>query len=243
MRRAGFTPWMSLLFILPVYFDFRLLFFNAVRPQLFSFLFTALLFYVIEARSGSRKRKYILLFPLLVVWGNLHPAVLFGFLVLCIYSFSALIRNWGAKKGFEEPLCYLLASTGAFCNPNTWQVLRPLLMPFDSSKSTALYYSNHPDGMTILQLWDLGLFVFWGGAFAFFIGLIVVLSQRRNVGIEHLLVFVLVICLAVFKGRFLIFLTISTMVSSVPSTLCCFGVVPHLISATGVSLGFPYLIS
>jgi hypothetical protein len=85
------------------------------RNQLFSLILFPLLILLLEAETREPSRRIWLAVPLLLLWANLHGAVLVGFAVLAVYIVVARLRA----------LPVLVASTLALCaTPELWHTPR-----------------------------------------------------------------------------------------------------------------------
>jgi hypothetical protein len=85
------------------------------RNQLFSLILFSLLILLLEAETREPSRRIWLAVPLLLLWANLHGAVLVGFAVLAVYIVVARLRA----------LPVLIASTLALCaTPELWHTPR-----------------------------------------------------------------------------------------------------------------------
>ncbi len=119
-----------------------------IRPHLFSFLFFAVLLFLLETHSVKKQPdKKIYFVPLLFfVWVNMHGGVLFGLLLLAVYTLTSIKTDYKNNKPlFWVGVCSLLV---CFLNPNGIDVFtypmtiikggyvgtnREWLSPFDES--------------------------------------------------------------------------------------------------------------
>jgi len=84
-----------------------------VRPQIFSYLFFALLLFLLY-------RKHLLFIPpLFLLWCNLHSGFILGLLILFLWTMEAIWKGKEKKKWiFLFSLSFLLT----FINPNWWHL-------------------------------------------------------------------------------------------------------------------------
>lgn len=81
------------------------------RPEIFTYLFIALTIYLFtEYYFGRRKRLLYLFPPLILVWANMHPAYLMGFILCVAFFVDAVARavwrkelRWNAVKTWIVP--------------------------------------------------------------------------------------------------------------------------------------------
>jgi len=106
------------------------------RPQIVSFLFTAVFSYILYLYK-QRGRNYLFLIPLLIVlWVNIHGAFITGFILLGCYVIGEVLNNLLGHKD-DRVLNYgeiaslikasLIALVVLVINPNTYQMY---LYPF-----------------------------------------------------------------------------------------------------------------
>lgn len=103
-RRSGLHPIIALTIIgiLPLLF-FR---FDELRPQVFSFIFTLLVWQLVErllsdARRDKQIKRFALLLPaIMLLWANLHRGFIIGIGILMVYLFA----EWIARKKNRDPL-------------------------------------------------------------------------------------------------------------------------------------------
>ena len=89
----------------------------AVRPYMFSFLFTAITLWVLEDFRTRRKHRLWLLPVLMLVWVNSHPGFAVGFLLLAVYFAGEVIER--------------VASEWPLHKASVWEIfvhLRPLIV-------------------------------------------------------------------------------------------------------------------
>lgn len=73
--------------------------FVQLRPQLFSFLFTAALLALIARENYRRQAPLWLAVPICLLWANLHGAFFVGLGILGVYSSVVAIQELTAKRG------------------------------------------------------------------------------------------------------------------------------------------------
>jgi hypothetical protein len=107
----------------------------AVRPQMFTFLFTVVTIFLFERYKERRSKKYLVWLPLIMlVWANMHGGFIYGVVVMFIYliaEYMALfLKNRSIALPFEtssrEQIQYLviicIASLAlSMINPNTYK--------------------------------------------------------------------------------------------------------------------------
>jgi len=70
----------------------------APRPEMFSFIFLALMIFVLETYLETRHRYLFLLPVILLFWCNMHSLFILGLMVEAIFIFSQTVRNGKPDK-------------------------------------------------------------------------------------------------------------------------------------------------
>ncbi|HDO26110.1 MAG TPA: hypothetical protein ENG95_05675, partial [Nitrospirae bacterium] len=109
--------------------------FLAVRPQMFTFLFTAVTIFLIERYKEQKSKKYLAWLPLLMlVWANMHGGFIFGVVVIFIYLFTEYITLFLKNKSIKPPsepfskeqiqyfsIICIVSIALSLINPNTYE--------------------------------------------------------------------------------------------------------------------------
>lgn len=96
------------------------------RPVLFSFLFTAVVFLILEGYRTEKSRKIFLLPPLMLLWANMHGGFILGDIIIAVFLIGESINIFSKKSGYSKQqkiIFYgmsLLAIACSFINPNGW---------------------------------------------------------------------------------------------------------------------------
>ena len=111
-----------------VFFFFFSLTFDlwSARPQIFSYLFTSILLYIIFSFKKNRVlKKLFFLPPLLFVWANMHAGVILGIALLLLFFLSELIREWRfrTKELFYKGILIFSSVFITLLNPNGLSLL------------------------------------------------------------------------------------------------------------------------
>ena len=109
------------------------------RPEIFTYLFTAMTIYLLSEYYFGARKRLILLFPaMILVWANMHPTYLMAFLLCGAFFADALVRavwrkelRWDLLKNWT-PLPVATAAAGLLLcglNPHGYDwLLAPLHM-------------------------------------------------------------------------------------------------------------------
>jgi hypothetical protein len=170
-KREGIGNYFSIVLLIPAVLILHT--FTGERPQLFSFLFTFLLIYLLEGfRSFSIKEPlistslrsfgYLLPIPfIMLLWANLHGGFILGIIIALGYILSEWIKYFTKKFGQPVPsgsLKLLTAVTAVsilltVINPNTYNVI-PFLIEFGKGP----YKSMITESMSPLTLFSQGFY-------------------------------------------------------------------------------------
>lgn len=99
------------------------------RPVLFTVLFTALTFFLLEDFSKNKKKHILFLIPIMLLWSNIHGGYIIGLIVIVIFMIGEGIDIFMKRTVYEKKEIYLLytalsLSILASCiNPTSWQAI------------------------------------------------------------------------------------------------------------------------
>ncbi|MHB8882077.1 MAG: hypothetical protein ACYC69_11280 [Thermodesulfovibrionales bacterium] len=92
------------------------------RPQIFSFLFAALCFILLDAaRSG--KKSYLFLPPLMLLWANMHGGFLVGIAFILVYACCLAVRKQPWREKYPVLFIYLLSVLITLLNPASYHTV------------------------------------------------------------------------------------------------------------------------
>jgi len=124
VRLFSHTLWIPFI----VFFFFFSLTFDlwSARPQIFSYLFSSILLYIIFSFKKNRAfKKLFFLLPLLFVWANMHAGVVLGIALLLLFLVSEIIREWRirGKDLFYKGILVFSSILLTLINPNGFSLL------------------------------------------------------------------------------------------------------------------------
>lgn len=95
---------------------------TSVRPQVFSWVLTALILWILE-RSPEERRLLYVLPPIFVVWANLHGAFVVGLALVAIDAVSGLAERRPRRgPGRDMMAVFAACCLAALANPWGWRV-------------------------------------------------------------------------------------------------------------------------
>ncbi len=138
--------------------------FTGTRPQLFSFLFAALTFFIIDRFNQNRQHKQLFALPVLsILWANCHGGVILAAVLLLMYSTYKLMESYRNTQSFDKnSICLATASVlffiGSLITPNGIDTYLYLLNLEGSQlqQLTSEYTSSlklYTLGFTYVQAW------------------------------------------------------------------------------------------
>ena len=94
-----------------------------VRPQIFSYLFTALLIFILELWREKKDIKILFWLPFIfLVWANMHAGVILGIAILGVYALGMIINK--NTVSITTPLVlFFTSSLITLINPNGYKTL------------------------------------------------------------------------------------------------------------------------
>ena len=108
--------------------------FSGIRPQIFSFLFTGAVIFMLEKYRDDRSPRWLVLLPMtMMTWANMHGGFIYGDVLISIYMLSEALKFFLPDNYFpnEQKLpagdffrflgSALSAIAMSFINPNTYK--------------------------------------------------------------------------------------------------------------------------
>jgi hypothetical protein len=208
LKRRGISNWFALLALLPIFLDMRMPLFVGIRPQLWTFLFVSILVLMLDDFSArDRWKKWLALCFLIVLWNNLHPGALIGYVLVGIYVFCALLKNLTGNREWTALLLLPLLALSVV-TPIGLKIYPAMLSLFRPTREMQIYLASNMDGASLLQLWETGDFAAWGFVAVALLCALTVVFKLKKMRVEHLLVIAFLFSLSVLGARYMIFLTI-----------------------------------
>ncbi len=116
-----------------------------IRPEMFSYLFLAIVWLVLESQRLTRKKRLLILMPLFILWANVHIYFFLGLALVGCYAASQVLRNLALsdlypnfnfsfvwEKISQPVMDFGLIVLACLVNPNH---IRGLLYPFNIFRS------------------------------------------------------------------------------------------------------------
>jgi hypothetical protein len=152
--------------ILLVLASLTLTIYSPTRPQLFSFMFAPVVFYLLDRLKQKYRaseiniKSYLLLPAVMLLWANLHGGFLLGSTLIFIFTLSEAAHVLVKREAFSKQFLLFSAISIAavactLINPNTYKMY-PMLFAFEGSTiqtMTSEYVSPFALGYNLLWWW------------------------------------------------------------------------------------------
>jgi hypothetical protein len=182
------------------------------RPVLFTIVFTALIFFLLEDYREQKKKRILLLIPLMLLWSNLHGGFIIGIAFIIAFMFGEGINFYLKKSTYsrKEILLFYGASVFAigasFINPTGWDSFYiSMNIPFkykiihEDIKEYISPFVSYKSKLAPLP-YEYILMVF---IFPF-----ILLLKRGKIVISHLMVLFICLVSSISASRFMIYYVI-----------------------------------
>lgn len=186
--------------------------FWVVRDQIFSYLFTAILLYILErAWSGGRYRPLYILPILFVLWANFHAGVVLGVAILWLFAITFILRRHGLsrpdKLSMKIILITLVSSVAVLINPNGYIIY---IYSFMIAPVAAALRNSEWISLLSYAYWNFKIFLAGMVIVALFILYRAAVKYRRNreVDLFHLGLLVGAFLMPIISVRQMIFFAI-----------------------------------
>lgn len=107
-----------------------------IRPEMFSYLFLAILWLVLESKKLARKKQFLILLPLFILWANIHIYFFLGLALVGAYSASKILRSLTWQDLYPS---FKLAAV--------WQKISQPVLDFGLVVASCLVSPNHIRGL------------------------------------------------------------------------------------------------
>ena len=185
------------------------------RPVLFTILFTALTFFIIEDFKGKRDKRIFLLSPVMLLWSNLHGGFVLGVVFIMVFMLGEgmkMVLNKSTYTKREIILFYtatIMALGFSFINPTGWDVF---IITFSSK------YKAFTEG---IQEYQSPIFYFrykvypllYGYVILALIFPLILILRNKRVDLTHIVLLSGLLFMSLSASRFIIYYsTIAVMV-------------------------------
>jgi len=165
--------------------------FSAIRPQIFTFLFAAIVIFLIEKYKEKKSVNYLLPMPfLMILWANMHGGFIYGIVLILIYVLSEGIKFYTCNKSSMKPpeplsskqlyylvFFYIISVLVSLINPNTYKAF---LYVFTTHSRNLFYFvEEYQSPYKIMQINPSKMiYSFWFYLFVAIVMMIIFIKQR-----------------------------------------------------------------
>jgi hypothetical protein len=181
--------------------------FSGLRPQMFTFLFTALLIFLIEKYRRKNSLRYLYPLPFLMLfWANVHGGYIFGIALISLYLFAETVRVYAlnkseppaARKSSSKQLRYFFLFSAvsisvSFINPNTYKAF---LYAFSTHAQNLFYFvEEYQSPLKIMKINPSPVIYSFWISLPLVILMVIIFLKKRELAPLLLLLFSLVLAL------------------------------------------------
>jgi hypothetical protein len=174
------------------------------RPVLFTILFTAVLFFILEDFRDKKDKRIFLLPPLMLFWSNLHGGFILGVVIIMIFMFCEglkIILKRGVYTRHEVIIFYTatIAALGfSFINPTGWDAFAIALSskykPFiEGIQEYNSPFAIYKEKLSFINYWYVALAVLFP---------IVLIIRNRKFDFTHIILLSVLLIMSVSAVRF-----------------------------------------
>lgn len=196
--------------------------FSGIRPQIFTFLFAALVIFLLEQYKKNYSLSYLYPFPfLMILWANMHGGFVYGILLMSIYIFSQGVNLYFHRNIIQtdkDPIPWthfrrLLIFCGisvavSFINPNTYKTFLYIFLTHSSSMYMHIDEYLSPLTLMTAKIHPEIVYSFWA-YLAVATALILIFIKNRTLYPALLLLFAIIP--AIFSIRYIPLFAIVTV--------------------------------
>ncbi len=206
---------------LPISFIFTFVLFSIMtrsigeRPVLFTILFAAVTFFILEDFKEKKDKRIFLLSPVMLFWSNLHGGFILGATIIMVFMLGEGIKIILKKTVYtrHEIILFYTATIAAlgfsFLNPTGWDAFiisfsskyRPFTEGIQEYQSPIFYYKN--------KLYS----VFYEYVILALIFPLILILRNKKFDLTHFILLSGLLFMSLYASRFIVFYsTIAAMI-------------------------------
>jgi hypothetical protein len=174
------------------------------RPVLFTILFTAVLFFILEDFKDKKDKRIFLLLPLMLLWSNLHGGFILGVVIIMIFMFCEglkIILKRSVYTRRELTIFYIatIAALGfSFVNPTGWEAFA---IAFSSKYKPFIQGIQEYDSLFVIYKERLSSINYWHVALIVLFPVVLIIRNRR-LDFTHIILLSVLLIMTVSAMRF-----------------------------------------
>lgn len=182
------------------------------RPVLFTILFTALIFFLLEDFRKNKKKRIVLLIPLMLFWCNLHGGFIIGIAVIIAFMFGEGINFFLKKSDYIKQEIFIfyivsiLSIAVSFFNPTAWDALFiSINIPFKYK----IIHENIQEYFSPFIFYKSKIYPLpYEYVILVFLFPIILFLRRKKIYLSHLIVLLIFLIPSISARRFMIYYVI-----------------------------------
>jgi hypothetical protein len=174
------------------------------RPVLFTILFTAVLFFILEDFKDKKDKRIFLLPPLMLFWSNLHGGFIIGVVIIMIFMLGEGLKIIFRRSVYtrREIVLFYTATVAAlgfsFINPTGWDAFaialsskyKPFIQGIQEYDSLFVVYKER---LSSINYWHVALIVLFP---------VVLIIRNRRLDFTHIILLSVLLIMTVSAMRF-----------------------------------------
>ena len=174
------------------------------RPVLFTILFTAVLFFILEDFKDKKDKRIFLVLPLMLLWSNLHGGFILGAVIIVIFMFSEGLKIILKRSVYTRRelttfyIATILALGFSFINPTGWEAFA---IAFSSKYKPFVDGIQEYDSLFVVYRERLSSTNSWYVALAVLFP-VVLLIRNRRLDFTHIMLLSVLLIMSVSAVRF-----------------------------------------
>lgn len=174
------------------------------RPVLFTILFTAVLFFILEDFKDKKDKRIFLLPPIMLFWSNLHGGFIIGIVIIMIFMLGEGLKIIFRRTVYtrREIMLFYTAAVAAlgfsFINPTGWDAFAIAL---SSKYKPFIEGIQEYDSPFVVYRGRLSSINYWNVALAVLFPIILIIRNRRF-DFTHIILLSVLLIMTVSAMRF-----------------------------------------
>ncbi len=174
------------------------------RPVLFTILFTAVLFFILEDFKDKKDKRIFLLPPLMLFWSNLHGGFIIGVVIVMVFMLGEGLKIIFRRSVYtrREIMLFYTATVAAlgfsFINPTGWDAFaialsskyKPFIAGIQEYDSPFVVYRER---FSSLNYWNVALAVLFP---------VILIIRNRRLDFTHIILLSALLIMTVSAMRF-----------------------------------------
>jgi tetratricopeptide (TPR) repeat protein len=188
------------------------------RPVLFTILFTALTFFILDNFRDEKDKKILLLIPLMLLWANMHGGFIIGIIIILVFMLGEGIKIILKRGDYTKNKVYLfyivaiLAIGISYFNPAGWDAFDVAMQITTKYKPFHLNIQEYASPFSLFYKYKVYPFQYEYLAMIILF-LLVLILRNKKIDLTHMILLSGTFIASVSAIRFIVYyMIIGTMV-------------------------------